>query len=128
MYALIDRDDRWHAPVTDWWAATRDDVRVPVTVLPELAYLLSTRVSALAEVALLRAVAAGEFTVEPLEPEDYPRIADLAGTYADVAIGFTDASLVAMAERLGTTTLLTTDRRHFSVIRPSHIPAFRLVP
>jgi predicted nucleic acid-binding protein len=33
-----------------------------------------------------------------------------------------------MAERLGVTRILTTDRHHFSLVRPSHVPAFELVP
>lgn len=39
-----------------------------------------------------------------------------------------DASIVAIAERLDVTTILTTDRRHFGVIRPSHTEAFVLAP
>jgi hypothetical protein len=33
-----------------------------------------------------------------------------------------------MAERLDITTILTTDRRHFGVVRPSHCERLRLVP
>jgi uncharacterized protein len=36
--------------------------------------------------------------------------------------------VVAAAERLGVTTIATTDRRDFSVVRPSHTPSFELVP
>jgi predicted nucleic acid-binding protein len=43
-------------------------------------------------------------------------------------LGTVDASVVAVSERLGTHTIATLDRRHFSVVRPAHIPAFDLVP
>ena len=43
-------------------------------------------------------------------------------------IGFVDASLVAVAERLKIDTIATTDRRHFQIIRPKHTRAFNLVP
>jgi predicted nucleic acid-binding protein len=43
-------------------------------------------------------------------------------------IGFVDASVVAIAERLRLRTIATTDRRHFGKIQPSHVKAFELVP
>src|SRR5438477_532166 len=43
-------------------------------------------------------------------------------------IRLVDASIVAIAERLRVTRLLTADRRHFSLIRPRHCPALELVP
>jgi uncharacterized protein len=36
--------------------------------------------------------------------------------------------VVALAERLGATTLATLDRRHFTVVRPAHVVAFALLP
>lgn len=38
--------------------------------------------------------------------------------------GFVDASVVAIAERLRHGTIATTDRRHFTAIRPRHVGAF----
>jgi len=59
---------------------------------------------------------------------DVARMAELAERYADLGLGGTDASLVALAERLGLTTLATFDRRHFTVVRPAHTPSFTLLP
>ncbi|HEX5437345.1 MAG TPA: PIN domain-containing protein [Gemmatimonadaceae bacterium] len=73
LYALMDRDDAWHARVRSWWERTREHVLVPVTVLPEITYLLARRLGALAELEFTRAVAAGEFTVEALLDEDIAR-------------------------------------------------------
>jgi predicted nucleic acid-binding protein len=39
-----------------------------------------------------------------------------------------DASVVTTAERLGVQEIATVDRRHFSVVRPSHVAAFTLLP
>jgi hypothetical protein len=36
--------------------------------------------------------------------------------------------VVATAERLSATTVATIDRRHFSIVRPSHVPHFELLP
>jgi hypothetical protein len=66
--------------------------------------------------------------MEPLAGDDLPRAADLMLAYADLPLGFVDASIIAMAERLDITTILTTDRRHFGAVRPSHCERLRLVP
>ena len=57
LYALMDRSDAWHARVVAWWERNRWPVIVPVTVLPEVTYLLQTRIGADAELAFVRAVA-----------------------------------------------------------------------
>lgn len=129
VYALIDRDDAWHLRVTDWWQSNRSPVVLPITVLPEVSWLLRTRIGAHAEHALASALAEGEFVVEPLETlEDLTRIAELVDEFADLPAGFVDASIVAVAERLGARTVLTTDRRHFTVLRTRQGKALRLVP
>ncbi|HUZ84117.1 MAG TPA: hypothetical protein VMU66_05445 [Gaiellales bacterium] len=56
------------------------------------------------------------------------RIAGLIETYADLGLGGTDASLIAVAERFGATRIATLDRRHFGVVRPNHTAAFELIP
>jgi predicted nucleic acid-binding protein len=128
LYALVDASDAWHERVVDWWRANREPVAVPVCVLPEVCYLLHTRISQQAEAAFVRAVAKGEFIVEPLEPDDITRAAVLLGKYCDLEFGFVDATVIATAERLDSTEVLTTDRRHFSAVRPQHAGAFRLSP
>lgn len=129
IYALVDRDDAWHERVRAWWESNREPIRLPVTILPEVAWLLGTRLGPAAEAAFARALANGEFNVEPLdEREDLKRIADLTAEYLDSPVGFVDASVLAMAERLRVLTVLTTDRRHFGVLRPRHVSNLKLLP
>jgi uncharacterized protein len=97
-------------------------------VVAESAYLIGRQLGPAAEAAFFRAAAAGELQVENITPTDARRIAELIETYADLSLGGTDASLVALAERLAATRIATLDRRHFSVVRPSHAGAFELVP
>ena len=128
IYALVDRDDSWHQRVRSWWEQSRDSVVLPITILPEVAYLLGRRIGPRAEAAFVRSLADGDLTVENLEPADLGRAADLMATYRDAPFGFVDASIAAIAERLGSLTVLTTDRLHFSVVRPRHTPSFILEP
>ena len=89
---------------------------------------MGTREGARAEAAFVRTMAAGEFRLEALDEADLARSADLMDAYADFPIGLVDASIVAVAERLEITDLLTTDRRHFGAIRPAHCERLRLLP
>ena len=124
----MDRDDAWHSRVRAWWARSRDDVLVPVVVLPEVAYLLGRRIGADAELAFARAISDGEFVLEGLAVEDVERAAELMGIYSDTPLGFVDACVVAAAERLDILNVLTVDRKHFSLVRPRHVPSLRLLP
>lgn len=80
------------------------------------------------EVRFLGDLASGELVTEPVAAADWIRIAELVAVYRDLPLGTVDASLVAAAERLETETLAALDRRHFSVVKPGHAAAFRLVP
>jgi predicted nucleic acid-binding protein len=126
LYALADADDAWHERARHCVESTRNLLLVPVTVLPEIAYLLHARLGPRAERALVASVASGELAVEGLHRTDIERCLALLDEYPE--IGFVDASLVAIAERLRLRTLATTDRRHFAAIRPRHVKAFELVP
>ena len=128
LYALVDTDDSWHERVVAWWRVNRQPIVVPPCVLPEVCYLLHTRISPEAENAFVRALADGEFVVESLEAEDISRAAALLNKYADLKLGFVDATVIATAERLDATELLTTDRRHFVAVRPRHVKSFSLLP
>jgi predicted nucleic acid-binding protein len=52
----------------------------------------------------------------------------LAEQYASLRLDLIDPSLVAVAERLGLTTLATLNHRDFTVVRPRHAEAFELLP
>ena len=55
-------------------------------------------------------------------------MAGLVDTYADFPLGTTDASVIAVAERLGVTDVATLDHRHFDAVRPRHADSFILLP
>jgi predicted nucleic acid-binding protein len=60
--------------------------------------------------------------------DDLRRCADVLDTYSDSQIDFVDASVMAVAERLGAHRIYTLDRRDFSIMRPRHVDAFELLP
>lgn len=66
--------------------------------------------------------------VDELTADDLRRVAALVANYVDLLLGGTDASVIALAERHNATVIATLDRRHSSVVRPSHVAAFEIVP
>lgn len=126
LFALADRKDAWHKRVRGYLESHPDTLLAPVTILPEVAYLLRHRIGAEAEGAFVASIADGEIAVEHLTRHDWRRTAALMAQYG--TLGLVDASVVAVAERLKLTAIATTDRRDFSVIRPSHVERFTLVP
>jgi hypothetical protein len=126
LYATADADDQGHLAARA--ALSRTDLRlvVPALVVAEATYFVGRRLGAAAESRFLRGV--GELDVEGPSGEDFARMAELVETYADLPLGGTDASVIALAERLRATTLVTLDRRHFAAIAPRHRNAFELIP
>jgi hypothetical protein len=78
--------------------------------------------------ALLDDIVARAYEVEELQADDYGRIRQLCDRRADADIGFVDAAVLAVVERLDEPKLATLDHRRFGVVRPRHVDALRLLP
>lgn len=100
-------------------------------MLAEACYLIDRFGGPDAEARFLDAVDDGpsrRFRVIDLLDVDVRRMAALVHQYADRRLGGNDASIVAVAERLGITTVATVNRRDFDNVRPAHIAALNIVP
>lgn len=128
LLAAADRDDAHHLACRDLLEADPGPLVTSPLVMAEAAYLIDRQLGPVAEAALFASVVAGDLVVEDLGRADWERVAELVRTYADMRLGGTDASLVALAERLGATRVATLDHRHFRVVRPRHVDAFELLP
>ena len=128
VIALADRASTAHADVTAIVQSARDTLLVPITVLPEADYLLTTRLGVHVASAFLESLVRGDLAFELLTPADVRRSLEVIRTYAGSDIGFVDASIVALAERLRISHILTLDRRHFGLLRPAHRASFDLLP
>ncbi len=101
---------------------------VPVTVLPELSYLLADRLGHHVMRAFLRQVHRTNWDIEQLTTADLQRAIALLDQHTDSELDFADATIVAMAERLNVQTIFTMDIRDFAMIRPNHVEYFTLLP
>src|SRR5674536_357914 len=73
-------------------------------------------------------VAAGAYDLARLTAGDIAACVGVDRAYGDLGIGLADASLVVLAARTATRSLLTLDERHFRAVRPQQGGAFRLLP
>lgn len=128
LLAALDAADPDHAACARLLTEVVEDLVVPGLVLAELDYWCTRRLSTDAWLVFLDDVIAGAYRVEPPTPADLERCRDLQSTYQDLSLGVVDASIVALAERLGEGRIATLDRRHFGVVRPAHVEVFDILP
>ncbi|MCS7179600.1 MAG: PIN domain-containing protein [Anaerolineae bacterium] len=128
LFALADSSDRHHPRALAVARSFREPLVLPCPVLPEICYLLDSRLGHKAMQQFVRELIRNTVPLEPLQPHDLPRVLELLEHYEDMGLDFTDAAIVAIAERLKATMILTLDYRHFTVIRPSHCDRFRILP
>jgi len=130
-YALADRRDKHHAECTGWFRGNDEVLLVPPTVVAEACYLIDRYLGSAAEDAFLDSVGIGDvyaFQLAGLTDTDLRRMAELVRRYADRHLGGTDASLIAVCERLAIVTVATVNLRDFANVRPRHVAALTTVP
>ncbi|MGQ9778121.1 MAG: type II toxin-antitoxin system VapC family toxin [Thermodesulfobacteriota bacterium] len=77
LYAMADSDDAWHKPVKIFLEQMQDVLVVPITVLPEACYLLSSYLGPESERKLISSIVQGEIRIESLAKSDFRRILEL---------------------------------------------------
>ena len=119
-FALLNRRDRHHERARTAYRGLEEGVVTTWPALAEACHLLAGRVGVAAAAGLLESLAANEFAVADISPEDYPKLPALMRRYASLPMDLADASLVLLAERLGHGRILTTAQRDFEAYRWKH--------
>lgn len=97
-------------------------------MLAEVDHLAAAQLGRAARSAFLRDVDRGGYTIAWWGSAVAESVR-IAQRYLDLGISLTDASLVALAGRLVTTSIATFDERYFRAIQPlTGKPAFTLLP
>ncbi len=115
LFAFLNRRDQHNKAVVKLFLAETPPIIVPVAVLSELAYMVETRIGHHAMAAFLDDCQNGGFQLVWQE-SDVPRIQELMRKYANLPLGFADATVIALAEG-GSRRVVTTDRRHFTIVK-----------
>ena len=123
LVALFDRRDRHHHRAVEFLRDCRDRLVTNLPVLTEVTFLLRASVEVQCKVLWW---ASNALVIDHETSSDFPRIISLLEKYRDMPADFADASLVAMAERLGVRQVATIDR-DFDIYRLSGRQAFENV-
>jgi len=127
IYALLDARDSTHDEVVAWYRRTQPAFETTPFVVAEMDHMAGRLTGGPAQAAWRRDLAAGVYGINwwPTAAADSVAIAE---KYGDMAIGITDASLVMLADRLGTDEIATLDQRHFRAMTQISGGPFRLFP
>ncbi len=128
IYASIDRKDPDHRDAARVLDEHAGELASPTPIIVESSWLIEDRLGPAAEAGFLRGVTSGEVTRIDLDDTDWARCIELIEGYSDLGLGLADASVIAIAERLGVTTIATLNHPDFRVVRPKHCDAFDLIP
>lgn len=114
LYALVNRADPGHRTAKEILLGDPGPFLVPVAAMGEIAYLVEERLGAAVLDGVLSDLSSGGLTAD-CGDDDIPRVRELLSRYADLELGYVDASVIACAERSGGT-VLTFDMRDFGVV------------
>jgi len=128
LLAALDVDEDHHARCKSLLENSREELIIPAPVLVELDHMIRARLSPTVMIRVLDDIIAGAYRVLDLEPGEIFRVRELCSRYEDSRIGFVDAAVLAIVERLGEPKLATLDHRHFGMMRPRHVSALQLLP
>ena len=126
VVAFMNRRDDDHERVAVWMETLREDLFTTPLIIAEVDHLISGAGGQEAALAFYEDLASGAYAVE-WWPEAVAETVKAATEHR--GLGLSDASLLTLAARLGTTRVATLDERHFRAVRPlTGEAAFVLLP
>lgn len=127
MFSVLSRREKHHLACLKAYRREPEPL-IPVPILPELAYFALPELGYQQFAAFLEMVTFRTPRLVHATQADMIRTAEIMREYADIKIDFADCVIMAMAERLNITRILTIDQRDFRIFRPKHTLAFEILP
>lgn len=126
VLSFMNRRDDDHERVAAWIETVNEELLTTPLIVAEIDHLVSRIGGAEAAHAFYEDLASGAYQVEWWPEAIFETVAAAEERWG---LGLADASLMALAARLGTTRLATLDERHFRAARPpTGEAAFTLLP
>jgi predicted nucleic acid-binding protein len=126
VLALLDRNDRWHAPCSAAFRQLRLPLLTSEAVLTEVFHLIGS--SRIAAEAVWKFVIAGAVAMGTIEHDELREVRALMSRYSDRPMDFADATLVYLAKRESIAAVLTVDHADFETYRIEGKRRFRVLP
>jgi len=127
VYALLDKDDKYHAAATKFALTLKQRQIVVDVALTEVAQLLQ-EISEQAVLQFFDLMAGSNYQLEPITKIDLNRARQIKVTYSTARLDFVDCCIMAVSERLNIKQVCTFDRRDFTILRPTHCDYLELLP
>ncbi len=128
VLAALIPDQRSHQAAADVLIHAEGPFILSPFVLAELDSLLTKIAGTAAALDLLDEVACGAYRLVEFGPGNVAQARKIIEAHAGLDIGLADASIVVLAEKLGTHDVLTLDERHFRTLRGPDNKPFRILP
>jgi hypothetical protein len=126
LVSLLDRSQKRHQAFARFFGEWTRPVVSTEAVLTEATHLLGGLKGG--RQACIDFFLSGGALLVPATKGSLRRSRDLVNQYADLPMDYADATLVVLAEELGTNLVFTTDRRDFAVYRIKGRRHFEVVP
>lgn len=127
VIGLMDKKYKKHENLKTIFTKKDNLYILPSTAIGEICYMLNSRFGNKIELIFLEEIIKTGFQLELLKDMDIVRIIEILKKYDALNIGYVDASIVAIAERLKTNKILTLDRKHFEIIIPRGFDRFDIL-
>lgn len=128
LLATVNSKDKNYLSVIDVISNLKEQLVLPMTVLPEINYLIASRLGHHKMRQFLAELVKSNVIIEGITKTDLERVTQILNQYSDSELDFVDATIIAIAERMNITKILTLDRRDFSMVRPQHCTYFEILP
>ncbi len=128
LYSIFNKKDVRRTEITQYALENTVSILVPPVVLPEVSFLFVRDFGHHSVVTFMKEFPAANLPLVGLDVVDVARAGEIMNQYATAEFDLVDCCIMAMAERLNITTILTFDRRDFSIFRPAHCDYFDLAP
>ncbi len=126
LVSLLDRSQKRHGAFAEFFAGWDRPVVSTEAVLTEATHLLGGLPGG--RMACVDFFLSGGALLVPATTASLRRSRELLSQYSDLPMDYADATLVVLAEELGTQLVLTTDRRDFAVYRVRGRGRFEILP
>ncbi len=126
LVSLLDRSQRDHRAYVRFFESWEGAVVTSEAVLTESTHLLGGIAGG--RRACLDFFLAGAAVLVPTSPASLRRARDLVEQYASLPMDYADATLVVLAEEIGTDMVFTSDRKDFGIYRINGRRRFHIVP
>ena len=116
IVALLDRRARDHEAIREAYENWPGEWVLPWAILPELDYIVTSRLGMAVAAALREDLAGGRFMIEWGSLADLRRAEELNAIHRSLRLGLVDGVVMAVAERLHARAIATVDLRDFGAV------------